>query len=213
MIIFGLTSLKHVKDKGQFYCPQCVDHKDFKLREPRRWFHLYFIPVIPLDSLGRYVECRQCKGTFVENVLQFDPVADENRFVSEVEKATRWVTLKMALADGAVAREELIEISVLLKSLLNRDVASAELEAEVQAVAADQQSVEGFLKTAAGLLNGEGKAKVMRGLLAVALADGHFDKTERAFAKRCGDALLLDPAHTRGLIADAEDHARRETAH
>jgi tellurite resistance protein len=212
MIIFGFTSLKHVKDKGQFYCPQCTDHKDFRLREPRRWFHLYFVPVIPLDSLGRYVECRQCKGTFIENVLNYDPIAEQNRFRSEVEKATRWVTLKMALADGHVAQEELIEIAVLLKSLLDRDVPVAELEAEAPTVASDEQSVEAFLRTAAGLLNGEGKAKVMRGLLAVALADGNFDKAERAFAKRCGDALLLDPAHTRGLIGEAEDHARRETA-
>ena len=212
MIIFGLTSLKHVKDKGQFYCPQCSDHKDFKLREPRRWFHLYFIPIIPLDNLGRYVECRQCKGTFVENVLENDPIAEQNRFRSEVEKAARWVTLKMAMADGSIAQEELIEISVLLKGLLDRDVPIAELEAEAPSVTADQQSVEDYLKTMAGMLNGNGKAQVMRGLLAVALADGHFDKAERAFAIRCGNALLLDPAHTRGLIAEAEEHAAREAA-
>ncbi|WP_395644797.1 TerB family tellurite resistance protein [Terricaulis sp.] len=212
MIIFGMTSLKHVKEKGTFYCPQCSDHKDYKLREPRRWFHLYFIPVIPLDNLGRYVECKQCKGTFVEQVLQHDPVADHNRFIGEVERATRWVTLKMALADGAATDDELIEISLLLKSLINRDVSVQELKEQVAQVAGDQRSVEDYMHAVVGMLNGTGKAQVMRGLLAVALADGNFDREERAFAKRCGDALLLDPAHTRGLIAEAEDHARREQA-
>jgi uncharacterized tellurite resistance protein B-like protein len=212
MIIFGTTSLKHVKEQGTFFCPQCSDHKDYKLREPRRWFHLYFIPVLPLDNLGRYVECRQCKGTFVEEVLQHDPVADRNRFIGEVERATRWITLKMAAADGEVTDDELIEISVLLKSLINRDVSVQELREQAAQVMSDQRSVEDYMRAVVGMLNGAGKAQVMRGLLSVALADGKFDREERAFAKRCGDVLLLDPAHTRGLIAEAEDHARREQA-
>ena len=210
MIIFGMTSLKHVKDKGQFYCPQCATHKDFKLREPRRWFHLYFIPTIPLDTLGRYVECLQCKGTFVETVLEHDPVADRERFHSEVERAARWVALKMALADGAVTRDEVIEISALLKGLVNRDIGIEELETQVSQVSADERSVEDYLRSMAGQLNDFGKEAVMRGLLSVALADGNFDKTEREYALRCGLALMMSRAHVRGLIAEAEEHAERE---
>lgn len=212
MIIFGMTSLKHVKNKGQFYCPQCSSHKDYKLREPRRWFHLYFIPTIPLNTLGRYVECMQCKGTFVEAVLEHDPVADRDRFHSEVERAARWVSLKMALADGTVMRDELIEISALVKGLVNRDLSVEELEAQVPAVRADERSVEDYLRAMAGQLNDFGKEAVMRGLLSVALADGNFDRAEREFALRCGLALMMSRAHVRGLIDEAVEHAEREGA-
>ena len=212
MIIFGWTSLRHVKEKGAFYCPQCAAHQDYKLRAPRRWFTLYFIPVIPLDEHGRYVECNACKQTFVENVRDYDPVKQHEAFLSEVEKAARHAMLKMALADGHADEAELVEIAVHYKSITGKDVTLEELKAQLGSAAADQRSVAEYLATAAGMLNDRGKELVMRALLAVALADDNFDQSERDLAIECGKALMMSRAHVLGLLIEADESARRVSA-
>ena len=61
-IIFGTTGITMTKDQGQFFCPQCGDGNDFKHKRVRRFFTLYFIPLIPLDLMGEYIECSTCQG-------------------------------------------------------------------------------------------------------------------------------------------------------
>ena len=54
----------------EFFCPQCGPGSTFKWRRIRRFFTLYFIPLIPLDKLGEYIECQGCNGTYDIQVLE-----------------------------------------------------------------------------------------------------------------------------------------------
>lgn len=209
MLIFGTTSLKHVKAKGEFFCPACQDHQPYKLREPRRWFHLYWIPIIPMKSLGRYVECGTCKKTFVEEALERDPKAEAARIRADVGAALRWVGLKMCLADGEASEAELIEVAVMIKGLIDVDVTVDDLRRDVEGVRRDERAVEDYLKATAQGLSDRGKEAVMRGLLTIAFADDHLDETEKQFFARCGGALQMSRAHVLGLIVEAEESARR----
>lgn len=69
MIIWGWRALKKVLATGVFYCPQCGTDTAYRHIAARRWFTLFFIPVIPIKALGTFVECVQCKNMFVEAVL------------------------------------------------------------------------------------------------------------------------------------------------
>ena len=55
MIIFGTTGITSTKAKGNFTCPQCANNRLYKHRKVTRFFTLYFIPLIPLGSVGEYV--------------------------------------------------------------------------------------------------------------------------------------------------------------
>lgn len=69
MIIFGSRARHITIGEGQFYCPQCNTKRDYLHKKAKRYFTLYFIPLIPLDELGEYVECQTCKVTFKPEVL------------------------------------------------------------------------------------------------------------------------------------------------
>lgn len=70
LIIFGRRTVTGSKGTGTFDCPQCGPAKPYNHRRQRRFFTLYFIPLIPLQTVGEYVECGGCKGTFKPEVLQ-----------------------------------------------------------------------------------------------------------------------------------------------
>ena len=70
LIIFGTRGVTYRKAKGNFSCPACQTLTSYRHRRQRRFFTLYFIPVIPLDLLNEWVECDQCRGTFKMAVLE-----------------------------------------------------------------------------------------------------------------------------------------------
>jgi rubredoxin len=73
MIIFG-TRVRHTTlSSGQFYCPNCKTQRNYELRRARNYFALYFIPIIPLNTVGEYVTCQTCGTNFKPDVLKLVP--------------------------------------------------------------------------------------------------------------------------------------------
>lgn len=71
MIFFGTTGIKSTLEKGHFDCPQCQCETRYKHKKVTKFFTLYFIPIIQLGKIGEYVECQNCKTTFVPRVKSF----------------------------------------------------------------------------------------------------------------------------------------------
>jgi hypothetical protein len=90
MIIWGTTNLKSTVGTGIFNCPQCQSEAPYTLKKATQFFTLYFIPLIPLGSQGQFVECNQCKGTFTEEILNYDP--------EEEERATQAAVFRILVA-------------------------------------------------------------------------------------------------------------------
>ena len=98
MIIFGWRGVTFNKEQGQFHCPSCGPNIDFRHKTVRNFFTLYFIPVIPLNSLGEYVECQQCQGTFHHDILDYDP-AEQGRTTEAIFMvAAKQLMISMLLA-------------------------------------------------------------------------------------------------------------------
>jgi hypothetical protein len=70
MIIFGSRNRRITKSRGEFYCPHCKMTRPYKLQQIKRYFTLYFIPLIPLNTLGEAVECEGCGKLFETSVLK-----------------------------------------------------------------------------------------------------------------------------------------------
>ncbi len=70
MIIFGTRVRTKTLDEGQFYCPKCQQTRPYAHKQASRYFALYFVPLVPMGSLGEYVECQTCHTTFKPDVLQ-----------------------------------------------------------------------------------------------------------------------------------------------
>ncbi len=91
--------------------------RPYQLKKVRRFFTLYFIPIIPLDTLGEFVECQVRKGTYLKQVLEYDSEAQAQRTESELRKAIRRVMVRMILADSRIHEKELQTICALSEKL------------------------------------------------------------------------------------------------
>jgi hypothetical protein len=80
MIIFGWRTRESTTGSGTFTCPHCRTSQVYRHVTYRRWFTLYFLPVIPLGRLGEQMECQGCLRCFSPQVL--DLPADEEPIVA-----------------------------------------------------------------------------------------------------------------------------------
>jgi len=70
LIIFGSKGVTSTVGTGDFQCPACGKPAPYEHKRMRRFFTLYWIPLIPLDTLGEYVQCLNCRSELKAEVLQ-----------------------------------------------------------------------------------------------------------------------------------------------
>ena len=75
IVIYGTRGITSRVGAGRFNCPRCGE-SPYAHSVVRRWFTLFFIPLIPLNVAGDYVECQRCFGTYGARVLTYDPAAE-----------------------------------------------------------------------------------------------------------------------------------------
>ena len=202
-IIFGTRGVTYSAAKGTFHCPSCDDTREYNHKRVRRFFTLYFIPLIPLDKLGEYVECQTCKNTYELSVLDYNPQAAAAAFQADWERAVRRTMVQMMLADGNIEAKELAALKETYQNIATRGITQQELDDEIAAVRTDGKDVTTYLSEIAGSLNDHGKEMVVRAALAVAAADGKFQDEEIKLLNSIGEALQMTPAHLRGLFSEA----------
>ncbi len=200
IIIFGSKGVTMTKQRGQFHCPRCVEKKPYAHRRVRRFFSLYFIPVIPLNLLGEYIECGRCKATYEMEVLDYDPEAVDAEIEAQFERAVKRTMVMMMVADGVVDAEEIKTIREVYGSVAGRELSEQAIHDEIKKAERSDKSLTDQLGELAGNLNSEGKELVIRAAFFVALADGEFHDEERALLTDIGAALQMTPAHVRGTI-------------
>ncbi len=202
MIIFGTRGITTTPEKGAFNCPTCNSKQDFRHRRVRRFFHLYFIPLIPLNQLGEYVECRTCKDTFDLGILDYDPEAIEQQLEAEYQIAIKSVMIHILLADCVIDDAEVDEVSKIYQELTGIHLGVRAVHEEIANVKRGGGSLPNYLKHVQGRLNDEGKEAVIKAALMVALADGEFQQEEKDLLAQIGADLGMTKAHVNGVIAD-----------
>lgn len=209
LIIFGTRGVTSEKTRGEFYCPECCARQPYVHKSARRFFTLYFIPLIPLDLLGEYIECERCSGTYRVEVLQHDPEADAKRQEAEFHKAMRRVLALISLADGHADDNEIGAIAGILSQLGKRDVPRADIEAELAQAKTANTDVVQYCREMKGYLNDSGCELVVKAAVLVASIDGNFDDSERAMIGKIARALQVPRSRLTELIpAPAAEAAR-----
>ena len=70
LIIFGTKLRARAIATGEFFCPSCGVDRNYVLQQVRRWFTLFFLPVVPMGKvLGEQVRCSTCGTCFRPEVL------------------------------------------------------------------------------------------------------------------------------------------------
>ena len=202
MIIFGTRGITTTPDRGTFNCPRCASPQPYNHKRVRRFFTLYFIPVIPLDKLGEYVECPTCQGTYDVEILDYDPSQENLQIEAFFHIAVKQVMIAMLLADGIIDDSEVKMLQSVYLELTGTQIPEEELREEISVIQASGSSALDLIKELTPQLNDPGKETVMRAAYSIANADGRIDDTESTLLAELGDGMGLTTAHMQGILAE-----------
>lgn len=73
IIIFGTRGVERKIGTGLFRCPNCQADSPYVRKKVSRFFTLYFIPLIPLGTLGELIRCDRCGSQYSTEVLNLGP--------------------------------------------------------------------------------------------------------------------------------------------
>jgi zinc-ribbon family len=203
MIIWGTYVTKKVVSTGQFYCPRCANHRSYKLRRPKKWGHLYWIPIIPMEEFGRYVECDSCRGAFQEIVLQHDPVRAQRNFEDDIARTLCQVMALMAGETDAASLRLADQIAASVRDILKIEISPAAIQDALSNGATDLDAVLGNVERQAPALSTRGKELVLRAAVDVAAP---LTERRHALAAEIGRRLGMMPAHVSGVLAEFAAH-------
>ena len=201
MIIFGTRGVTTTPEQGHFQCPTCASQQAYALKRVRRFFTLYFIPLIPLDSLGEYVECGTCRDSYNTAVLDYNPANDQQQMEAEYYTAIKKVMIYILLADGIIDDEEVKTTQQIYQDVSGKSISEQALLAEIDEVSKSQIPLSTYLTRLQGCLNDTGKEMVMTAAMHVALADGVFQDEEQVLIAKIGDELGMTRAHVQGVVS------------
>lgn len=74
-LLFGLTTRYTTLEQGQFDCPNEGGVRPYRRERSRRWFTLFFIPLVPLGRGDQWVRCGSCDVTYNPGVLLGQPIS------------------------------------------------------------------------------------------------------------------------------------------
>lgn len=202
MIIWGTRGITSSLAKGFFNCPKCDQQRSYDHKKVRRFFTLYFIPLIPLENLGEYVECQFCKGTYKEEVLRYDPRAQEQALREAFDYALQRSLVLVMLADGSAQEVELQTLATLCRSHGGRSLAPPELQSLIARATADVHPLAQQLGTLAEQLNTAGKERLLTAAVQMAAADGDLQPPELDILEAIARALGVSSAHLKGIVSE-----------
>jgi len=86
IVVWGSSVINSVVSAGQFYCPGCRQARTYKLRQPREWATVFWIPIFRLKAYERYVACDACNATYGEHILRQDAATAQRELDAERER-------------------------------------------------------------------------------------------------------------------------------
>jgi len=198
LIIFGFRVLFRTIGDGTFHCPSCQFDRQFHRRSARRWFTLFFIPVIPLNEVGEVIECTTCKRVFNPQVLDLPTTAET---VESIGFARRALTAHMVdVSDNTtVARQAAVQV---MRGSGMTDYGESQLDIDRQT--SDWERVMAWAQHLGNQLSPAGAESMLTGAARVAAADGALTDAERTVLNDLGGRLGLTPLHIEGILHNAQ---------
>jgi hypothetical protein len=207
LIIFGFRVLYRTIGHGTFHCQRCGGDREYARRAGRRWFTLFFIPVIPLSRAGEHVRCAVCGTRYRMEVLSLPTVAQMQAALPAGMRAAAIAMLRTGGGSSVPARRRAIDA---IKGSGLADYDDAALDADLSAPALPGQpgrELAGPLNRLTVQLAVPAREWFLAEAVRIGLADGMLSDDERHVAREIAAQLGMTPAQARGVIAMTEEGA------
>jgi hypothetical protein len=204
MIIFGLSVFWFgAAETGVFHCPRCGGDRHYKLKVGRRWFTLFFLPVIPLNEVARAVECQTCKGKFETAVLHIPTAGQIGSALPLIYRT--FIVAVLRVGDSPAAREFAIRT---IGSVGAQQYGMQQLENDLATLAPrlDDQTYHVVQQ-----FDGNGREQIMLAGARVAMVDGPLTDDERKILTSIGEYLGLSMATIHGTLSLVAQETRHSS--
>jgi len=198
MIIYGTTGLTSTKATGTFNCPRCGT-ATYQHKVVKQWFTLYFIPLFPTSTVGQYIECRQCKGSYELSVLSYDPDAERREMLLQM----KGLFILVMIANGKYHRDEMQVICDMLQEIFEEPTTLEALNEDVQLVHQGGIELHAFAQKAGHELSFEGKALCIQVAYKILMAQGQFRADGEEVLRQLASGLQLSDSQVRHIITEA----------
>jgi len=204
LIIFGIRVFYRTIGQGAFHCQRCGGDREFRHLAGRRWFTLFFIPVIPLSKAGEHVRCTTCGTRYRMEVLSVPTAAQMQAALPAGMRAAALTMLRAGGGSSGSARRRAIDA---IKGAGRADYDDAALDADLSALAMPGQDLAGPLNRLTVQLAVPAREWFLAEAVRIGLADGTLSDDERNAAREIAAQLGMTPAQARGVIAMTEEGA------
>jgi zinc-ribbon family len=207
MLIFGLRVCFRTIGHGVFHCQRCGGDRQYRHRAGRRWFHLFFIPVVRLDTTGEHLQCTSCGGRYRTGVLAVPTAAQMEAALPAGTLAAATCMLLAGEPGSGPARRRAVEA---VRSAGMADYDESALDEDLIQAAVSGGDIAGPLNTLAAQLAVPAREWFLANVVRIGLADGQLTEDERLAARQVAANLGLTAAHAYGVITMTEEAATAE---
>ena len=144
-------------------------------RAGRRFFTLFFIPVIPLNKTGEHVQCTTCKTRYVTDVLSLPTAAQMRAALPAGMRAAASAMLVAGDRGGAAARQRAVSTAIQGRS--TPDYTDAQLDPDATPPAG---AVQAALGQVARQLIPDAKEWFLAEIVRIGMADGPLSRLRTA---------------------------------
>ena len=204
LIIWGLRVFFRTIGQGTFHCQRCGGDREYQHRSGRRFFTVFFIPVIPLDKVGEHVQCTTCRTRYHLDVLRLPTAAQMQAALPAGMRAAAAAMLRAGDPGSGAARQRAIE-AIVGSGAPGYD--SAALGADLARPAAE---ADGDLARVGAQLAVPAREWFLAEVVRIGMADGPLTDAEREAAQAAGAGLGMTQAQVLGVITLTEQAAAPE---
>jgi hypothetical protein len=201
LLIWGLRVFYRTIAQGVFYCRKCGGDRNYRHRVGRRFFTLFFIPIIPLNKTGEHVQCTTCKTRYVVDVLQAPTAAKMQAAIPAGTRAMAATMLRTGGVDSAPARQRAIDaVRAAGEQSYDDNMLTADMS---QSMDTARQAITQL----GGQLRPDAKEWHLAEVIRIGLADGPLTENERGTAELIASDLGMTKAQALGVITMTEQAA------
>ena len=201
LIIFGLRVCYRTIAQGAFHCRRCGGDREYRHRSGRRWFTLFFIPVIPVKPVGEHVQCTTCRTRYVTDVLSHPTTAQMQAALPAGMRAAVSAMLRSGDPASPVSRQRAIE-AVMSAGAPGYD--EAMLDADLTQ---PFDAIRPALNQVGAQLTIQAREWYLADVIRIAMADGPLSEGERHAALAIGGDLGMTQAQVVGVVAMTQQSA------
>lgn len=195
LIVFGFKIRLTTVSSLVFFCPTCGGDRPAARRSARRWFTVFWIPVIPLKRVGEVVECERCHTRFDPGVADRPTSAD----LADVLATAVRVLTAMVVRTGDPTDDVMRAAALAHVRGSSPDHDAGTLANDVATV--DPALAEQYMGPLDEALEVGGKERLLADLVRVCLAGGTVTADQRRVIDLAGRGLGLTPAHVTGIVS------------